>query len=55
MLNSMTVKFVDELRRNLWNISDRNQVAFDVSVNHIRLSEPLGQHSVHLSISRKED
>lgn len=49
VLNSVTDKFSNKSCRNLWNISKRNQVAFYVSMNHVRLSEPLGQHSVNLS------
>lgn len=54
VLNSVIVKLFNEFSRNLRNLSEGNQVAFNVSVNHVRLSEPLGQHSVNLSTHKSK-
>lgn len=38
-----------------WHIREGDQVAFNISVNHIRLSEPLGQDSVDLRTKEYTD
>lgn len=48
-MDSINLQFSHEQRGESRDVGDGDQVASDVSVNHVRLSEPLRQDSVHLT------
>lgn len=48
-MDSINLQFSHEQRGESRDVADGDQVASDVSVNHVRLSEPLRQDSVHLT------
>lgn len=48
MVNSILMEFVREVRRKSSNVPNGNQMSFNVSVDDIRMSEPLRQHSLNL-------
>lgn len=48
MVNSIMMEFVYEIRRKSCNVTNRNQMSFYVSLDDIRMSKPLRQHSVNL-------
>lgn len=48
MVDSIMMEFVNEIRRKSRNVTHRNQMSFNVSLDDVRMSEPLRQHSANL-------
>lgn len=48
MVDSVMMEFVHEVRTKSCDVTNRNQMSSDVSLDEVGMSKPLGQHSVNL-------